>query len=86
MPDEDPRPAARAKLDDAIREYAGAMYAADEGIIGVGGWNVIVHAATSDEGTDKYLTESCPGQPWHASIGLLRYGQGFYERPGDEDA
>jgi hypothetical protein len=78
--DDDSREAARSKLDD----YAAALYADRDDVIGVGGWNLVVHGATNDEGTDTYLTESAPGQPWHASIGLIRYAQGFYEKDDQE--
>lgn len=80
---DDTRNSARTKLDDAIREYAEALRG-DRDVVGVGGWNVIIHIVTNNDNTDSYLAESAIGQPWHASIGLIRYAQTVYERPGDE--
>lgn len=88
--------AAREALDQAIRDYTGTCdLAADEqGAFMPTGWVLIVAGVRSsfndDDGT-SYITESMPGQPWHAALGLwvhghdtCRYGS-VVTRPDDTD-
>lgn len=81
--DENPRTAARRKLDDAVIEYATAMRAGDD-VLGVGAWIVAIHGPHAEDGRDTYLVESAPNQPWHASVGLIRYATLHYEGMEDE--
>lgn len=86
--------AARAALDDAIRQYAAAVdrTADEQGPYVVTGWVLITSGVrgsfNGDDGT-AYITEAMPGQPYHAALGLwlrgfdhTRFG---YEQRGDPE-
>lgn len=76
---------AREALDQAIRDYAAATY--EDGQVLVTGW-AIVAAAIGPEHTDdmtSYVTETMPGQPWHAALGLLTYALDESRRSGDPE-
>lgn len=88
--------AARTKLDEAIREYTAACdeTADEQGAFMVTGWVMIVSGIRSsfngDDGA-SYISESMPGQPWHAGLGLWVYGQdqcrfgSVITKPGDDE-
>ena len=70
---------ARAALDQAIRDYTKACdnTAEELGAFIPTGWVMIAAGVRSsfdgDDGT-AYISESMPGQPWHAALGLWQYG------------
>lgn len=74
------RQKARGKVDDAVREYCATLYADDPDVMGCGGWVLSTFGAHTDPSSSAYLTECAPGQPFHSTLGLIRYASLFYER------
>lgn len=81
MTEREIRDAARAKLDQAISDYHKALWEENPDVMMVGGWVIAIHGANVNDRSDSYLIESAPGQPWHASVGLVNYARTYYEDP-----
>lgn len=88
MSDDDGRTEARAKLDQAVREYAQSRDE-DEGYY-VTGWQITIGSIRSDGDGESngMLYETAPGQAWYATVGLSTAASDHYRGisyEGDED-